>query len=269
VCFVAAMLLVFTTSVDAHKPITSRYTYNEDVFPIFRDRCGRCHIAGGVGPMSLVTYKDAFPWAESIRGELLADKMPPWHADQGLGAGRDLLTLLSPRDLDVMLVWVTGGTPQGNAAKTPPRVELENEWRLGPPDLVLQPSEPLTLAPAKQEDTIEFTVPSGLTRERAIRAVDLRPGNPAIVRDAEIRWRPLSSGSGATPALRTSTSVAGAALAQWGPGVDPSPFPRAKAIRLPAGALIDVRIHYKRTWTYEGVALTDRSSVGLYFVPQR
>ena len=33
---------------ETHKPITSKYTYNEDVFPILRDRCGRCHIQDGV-----------------------------------------------------------------------------------------------------------------------------------------------------------------------------------------------------------------------------
>ena len=49
---------------EAHKAITSKYTYNDDVFPIFRDRCARCHVPGGVAPMSLMTYDEAFPWAE-------------------------------------------------------------------------------------------------------------------------------------------------------------------------------------------------------------
>ena len=64
---VLAALALTMERGEAHKPITSKYTYNDDVFPIVRDRCGRCHIAGGVAPMSLMTYKDAFPWAESIR----------------------------------------------------------------------------------------------------------------------------------------------------------------------------------------------------------
>jgi methionine-rich copper-binding protein CopC len=28
----------------AHKAITSKYTYNDDVFPILRDRCASCHV---------------------------------------------------------------------------------------------------------------------------------------------------------------------------------------------------------------------------------
>src|SRR5438874_1051896 len=55
----AALVLTATAlavaSIDAHKPITSPYTYNDDVFPIVRERCGQCHVQGGVAPMSLMT----------------------------------------------------------------------------------------------------------------------------------------------------------------------------------------------------------------------
>jgi len=37
------------------------------------------------------------------------------------------------------------------------------------------------------------------------------------------------------------------------------------AFKLPAGAQIGVRIHYKKTWQFEGKPLTDRSTVGVYF----
>ena len=37
--------------VETHKPIASKYTYNEDIFPLMRDRCGRCHVADGVAPI--------------------------------------------------------------------------------------------------------------------------------------------------------------------------------------------------------------------------
>src|SRR5688500_1227100 len=74
-------LLLAASSMQAHKPITSPYTYNEHVFPIMRDRCGRCHVSGGATPMSLLTYREASPWAESIREQLTAEAMPPWYAD--------------------------------------------------------------------------------------------------------------------------------------------------------------------------------------------
>ena len=84
-CFAVFAIFAFD-ALEAHKPITSKYTYNDDVFPILRDRCARCHVAGGVAPMSLMTYEEAFPWAESIRAELIANHMPPWQADPHVGA---------------------------------------------------------------------------------------------------------------------------------------------------------------------------------------
>ena len=87
-----------STRGNAHKPITSPYTYNEDVFPILRDRCGRCHVSGGVAPMSLMTYKDAFPWGESIRTELIAGHMPPWRVDNAVSMFRNARPL-SGREL--------------------------------------------------------------------------------------------------------------------------------------------------------------------------
>ena len=74
------MLCSTVTGVDAHKAITSKYTYNDDVFPILRDKCGSCHVDGGAAPMSLLTYNDdggAVAWAESIREMLIAEAMPP------------------------------------------------------------------------------------------------------------------------------------------------------------------------------------------------
>src|ERR1019366_8717496 len=97
---------------EAHKAITSKYTYNDDVFPILRDRCARCHVGGGVAPMSLMTYDEAFPWAESIRAELVASHMPPWNAEDGFGELKHA-HVLSPKELDVILTWATGGNPRG------------------------------------------------------------------------------------------------------------------------------------------------------------
>src|SRR5947207_508169 len=138
--FGALVLAAFVAAVErgeAHKAITSKYTYNDDVFPIFRDRCAPCHVDNGVAPMSLTTYKDAYPWAESIRAELVAGHMPPWNAEEGFGNLRHPRTL-SGRELDVVLTWATGGNPQGNVEQSLPVVSLKNDWAMGAPDLAVQ-----------------------------------------------------------------------------------------------------------------------------------
>ena len=244
---------------EAHKAITSKYTYNDDVFPILRDRCSSCHVPGGVAPMSLMTYDDAFPWAESIRAELVAAHMPPWNAEEGYGEIKRAHTL-TPKELDVILTWATGGNPRGALEQKLPDVKLQNDWKLGAPDLAMPMPAEFTLAADKMEDTHEFTVPAGTADARWIRAVDLLPGTPSIVRSATIFVK--GAAGPATSAAPSPERV----LALWLPGQDPAPT-EAVAFRLPAGAQLGVRIHYKKTWQFEGKPLTDRSTVGLYFAP--
>ncbi|HWF86033.1 MAG TPA: cytochrome c, partial [Vicinamibacterales bacterium] len=101
------LVALATVPTQAHKPITSKYTYNADVFPIFRDRCGTCHGPGGAAPMSLLNYKEAVPWAESIREELIDEKMPPWYVDPSRPRIKGAKAI-SPKEIDTIVTWATG-----------------------------------------------------------------------------------------------------------------------------------------------------------------
>jgi hypothetical protein len=243
---------------EAHKAITSKYTYNDDVFPILRDRCARCHVPGGVAPMSLMTYDDAFPWAESIRAELIAAHMPPWNADESFGELKRAHTL-SPKELDIVLTWATGGNPRGAIDQKLPAVTLRHDWPLGTPDATLPLPAEFTLAADKMDETQEFTIPTGLNEPRWVRAVDLLPGTPSIVRSAIVYVKNQQA--------PTSAVAPEQVLARWLPGHDPEPTADAVGMRLPANAQLGVRIHYKKTWQFEGKPMTDRSTVGIYFAP--
>ncbi|HEV3141975.1 MAG TPA: hypothetical protein VGY57_15725 [Vicinamibacterales bacterium] len=253
VCAVAAS----TAIGHAHKAVTSKYTYNDDVFPIFREKCTPCHVEGGVAPMSLMTYELAYPWAESIRAELIASHMPPWNADEGVGAFKHARRLTA-KEVDIILTWATGGNPKGQIDQKVPDVPLTNDWTLGAPDLKLPLPSTFTLDENAMEATQEFTLSTGLTEPRWVRAADLLPGTPSIVRSATIYAK--------DPAVAATNGPApDRAIAQWVPGQDAEPAAGGAAFRLPAGAQIGVRIHYKKTWQFEGKRLSDRSTVGLYF----
>jgi hypothetical protein len=258
VAIVLAALLLGGRRGQAHKPITSPFTYNEDVFPIVRDRCGQCHLPGGIAPMSLMTYKDAYPWGESIRTELIAGHMPPWSVDGGHANIRNARTLTA-RELNILLTWASGGNPLGNADHTPPPVALARDWRLGMPDLVLPLPSEFTLPPGTTETTEEFALPTATKEAKWVRAVDLLPGNPAVVRSATVTIKSNAT-SDATDGLAPER-----VLAVWVPGEEPVPLRDGAAFRLPAGAELVVRVRYKKTWEYERVAMSDRSTVGLYF----
>jgi hypothetical protein len=259
VAIVVVALLLAGRPGQAHKPITSPFTYNEDVFPIVRDRCGQCHLPGGIAPMSLMTYKDAYPWGESIRTELIAGHMPPWSVDAGLGNIRNARTLTA-RELNILLTWASGGNPVGNADHTPAPVALARDWRLGMPDLVLPLPSDFTLPPGTTETTAEFTLATATKEARWVRAVDLLPGNPAVVRNATVTIKSSTATNDATDGLAPEP-----VLAVWVPGEEPVALRDGAAFRLPAGADLMLRVRYKKTWEYERVEMSDRSAVGVYF----
>jgi len=56
---------------------TRAVTFSKDVAPIFQAKCQSCHEPGSIAPMSLASYKEARPWARSIKQRVLSHQMPP------------------------------------------------------------------------------------------------------------------------------------------------------------------------------------------------
>lgn len=241
-----ALVALLPPATEAHKAITSPYNFNEHVYPILRERCGRCHFEGGPTPMSLTSYKDAVPWAESIREQLVGEKMPPWYPDPtgpAVKAGHHLPT----RELDILVTWAVGGTPLGEIGKDPaPFVPTAGAWPAGEPDVRIPMPAEHTLPPGTMEDTKEFVLPTDFTEPTWIKAADLMPGLPSMVRAAVI-------------AVEN-----GPVLAAWVPGDDATPAPSGSAFKVPAGAKLTLRMHYKKHWQDEQESRSDKSTVGLY-----
>jgi hypothetical protein len=237
-------------ATEAHKAVTSKYTYNDDIFPILRDRCGRCHVEGGPAPMGLMSWNSgpnsATPWAESIRQIIVGEQMPPWYVDSRGPAIRGGSGMTSAES-DKLLTWATGGTPEGNPEKKPGPVTYQSNWSGGAPDLKLPMESEYTMPAGETETTREFILATGLSEQRWVKSIDLLPGAPEIVRNALISLE------------------GGAVLAVWTPGDTLVSAPAGAAFRLPAGARLRVEIHYKKQWQNEGKVIKDRSTVGLYF----
>lgn len=242
---------VWLLPLEAHKPITSPYTFAEDVAPILRERCASCHVAGGPAPMPLTTAEETVPWGESIRLELIAGHMPPWSAMSG-GTRLRHAEGLTARELNVLLTWVTGGTPPGDA-KTAPLAPALPEWPLGPPDLTLPLPE--TAVAADQADvTREIVLPLDAQARRPLRAVDLRPGTRSLVRSARVAVRSASA-RGDVEQL----------VALWVPGDHAASLPPGAGFAVPGDAELVVTLRLKKTWEHEREAMSDRSTLALYF----
>jgi hypothetical protein len=255
-----------------HTPITSRYNYNEHLFPIFRDRCGACHVNDGIAPMSLVTYKEAFPWAQSIREEVLALRMPPWRAEDGFGDFRNGHAL-SAREMDMILEWSSGGYPPGPRALEPTPVDTSPRWELGAPSLRLEMPAAFQIAADTSEVVRFFVLPSQTNADRWIKAVDFMPGARPVVRDVVV----YIDATGKAKQLDAADAALGFAppadgsfptsqpIAVWVPGQTPVVLGETTAYKLPRATDIVLRMHYKKTWITDGQPFADRSAVGVYF----
>ncbi len=156
-------------------------TFTKDIAPIFQKNCMQCHQPGSIGPMSLTTYQEARPWARAIKTKVVAGEMPPYRYDREIGI-QDLKEdlRLSLDEIATISRWVDSGSPQGNPADMPPPVKFRNpdEWafaeEFGAPDLIIK-TKPFTLQANGQDVWWRPVVPTGVTEDRCIKAVSVKP----------------------------------------------------------------------------------------------
>jgi hypothetical protein len=112
------LMLCGTLTAWSHDIITTPITFDREIARIVYSHCASCHHSGGAA-FSLMTYKDARPWAEAIKEEVLARRMPPWGAVKGFGDFRNDQAL-TPEQLEVIVSWADGGVPEGEEKDLPP-----------------------------------------------------------------------------------------------------------------------------------------------------
>ena len=162
------------------KPVT----FSKDVAPIFQAKCQECHQPNSIGPMSLITYQEARPWARAIKERVATRQMPPWHIDRGVGVQKFKNDMsLSDEQVDTIVRWVDAGSPQGDPKDMPPPkpVVTDNQWQgvrdgFGPPDLVVKSSE-YTMAAEHQDVWYRPMSDIPLTEPRWVKMVEIRPTN--------------------------------------------------------------------------------------------
>src|SRR4029079_12325931 len=179
---VAAMAMVVSAEGQAKPPTQAAATptFSKDVAPIFYKNCTNCHRPGDIAPMSLLTYKDARPWAKSIATQVSKAAMPPWHADPAHG---EFLNdrRLSDAERGVVVAWANGGAPEGDGKDLPAPPTYTTEWMIGQPDAGFSMQEDY---PVPADGTVSyqyFTVPTNTTEDKWIQAMEVRAGDPKVL----------------------------------------------------------------------------------------
>jgi hypothetical protein len=177
--FAVALCALPTSRANETKP-AKNVTFNKDVAPIFFKNCAECHRPGEAAPFSVLSYKDARPWAKSIREKVASRAMPPWHANSHFGAWAND-PRLTQTEIDTITAWVDGGAKEGAAKDLPPLPQFVEGWNIGKPDLIIPLPEEFTLAANGPDEYQYFEVDPGFKQDVFVQLAEARPGNRCIV----------------------------------------------------------------------------------------
>lgn len=259
---IAAVLILLAplgaSRADDGGPDGNPVTYSRDIAPIFQKACQQCHRPGEMAPMSLLSFADARPWAKSIKAKVAARKMPPWDADRSVGKFINDPSL-TDAEIEKVVRWVDVGAPEGDPAELPIALTFKPGWTIGKPDLILTiPNE--MKVDAGGPDRFEFLdLPTGLTEDRWVEAVEVRPGNRKVVHHVMVYMRQDDDDS-----WEWGHGHNGNLLSEFAVGNNGDLFPDGTGRLLKAGSSLLVEIHYHPN----GAATTDRTSIGLKFHPK-
>lgn len=227
-------------------------TFTKDVAPIVQRSCQSCHREGSIGPMSLLTYEEARPWARSIKQRVALREMPPWFIDRNIGIRKfkDDISL-SDAEITTIVNWVDGGAPRGNPADMPPPVKFAevDTWQLSKPDLIVEMAGEIMMKAAAPDWWGEAkSAGPAVTEERWIEAVENRP----------IKGYKVVHHGG--------VSIDGdeGSLSNYSVGKNGDEYPEGAGRLLPAGAKLGWSLHLHANGTETPVKM----ATGFHFYPK-
>lgn len=237
----------------------------KDVAGIFYSRCTQCHHPNGGAPFSMMSYSETTPWASLITADLNSGKMPPWSPDTSYT--RFLHErIITASEKTAILNWISGGTLAGDTTQAPAPPVYTSQYKLhGTPDLILKvPSFPSN---GGSNDAYNcFSIPTGLTQDRWIRAFEVVPNNPSLVHHVVIKVD--STGTSTSNTSGTCTSQPGhydldVYAVGGAPTVFPGQAPLKCGIRIKAGSKLNLQVHYPAGTS----GMIDSTQIRIFFYP--
>jgi mono/diheme cytochrome c family protein len=196
-------------------------TFDKEVAPILYKNCTNCHRPGEIAPMSLLSYKEARPWAKSIKEKVATGVMPPWHADPHYGSFENDRRL-SQKDIDTIVAWVDQGAKEGNPKDQPPTPQFADGWNIGKPDVVFYMPQEFTVPASGVVEYKYFKVPTNFKQDMYLQAIEIRPGERGVVHHIIV--------------FAQSAKDPQRLIAGYAPGEQPAVIGKGLARRIPAGS---------------------------------
>jgi hypothetical protein len=242
-------------------------TWSGEVAQLFYNKCSKCHHPGGLAPTSLMTYGEVSPMATIISQYITDEEMPPWPPDNSYQEYLHVRSL-SSTEKSTILNWLSNGLPEGNSAATPPPPVYTNNTILGNGDLTVQIPTYMSKATAN-DDYVCFSVPTYLTQNRIIKAVEVVPGNRQIVHHAlifidqdGIEVTDTLDGLCASPSNASTKLVIG-----YTPGASPMILPSVSPLALGMDIGPGSKIYFAMHYPVGSYGEFDSTKVILHFYP--
>ena len=260
-----------TTSSATSESGGDELTWWRDAEPIVRDKCGGCHVDGGIAPFALDTHAAFVAFAPALAPAIESGTMPPWSPDPACNDYEDARSLTLAQE-ETLLAYLGGEMPEGDPADAPPADD--QPVRVLEPDVVLEMPEAYAPSSAVEDDYRCFLVPwpEDLSEPRFVTGFEIHPGERRIAhhvivyavdsanlgayvaRDAADPGPGYTCFGGPGPTDGTARWVGG-----WVPGMVPFFAPDGVGQQIDPGTTLVMQVHYHPI----GVELADRSAVAL------
>jgi hypothetical protein len=227
-------------------------TWATDIAPLMYANCTACHHTGGLAPFPLMTYSDAYTKRIVMSDAVSSGKMPPWPPDREYNHYKDE-RYLSTSEITLINAWIAGGAPSGDTTTAPAAPVYTNGSVLGAVDKVIQ--IPTFTVPNVNYDLYQcFTIPTNLSQDQFMTAIEAIPGDPSIVHhiliyedttsnQQSLQLDNASAEPGYTsfggPGFNNAPLVGG-----WVPGQMPTIYPAGMGVTLHKNSRLVLQIHY-------------------------
>jgi hypothetical protein len=208
--------------------------------------------------MPLNNYEQIKGFSPMIREVIRTHRMPPYLADETVGAFQDD-DRLTPDQMKTLVHWIDAGSPRGQGEDPLKKIVFKApDWPLGKPDVVLN-VPPVNIPATGIMDYQHPVVANAMTAGRWMKATTFR------VSDRQVVHHILT---GVVPADfkgdNFSESQWGASLGGYGPGRGSNIQPADTGVWVPASGGVGFQNHY----TPYGKPTTEKTQMGIYFYPK-
>jgi hypothetical protein len=225
-------------------------TWHHDVQPLVQRHCQSCHRAGDIAPFALDGYDAGLAHHQAMAAAVASGLMPPWKPS-AICAPVQAPRTLTPAEREVFVRWSEAGAPEGDPATAPPPPDAGPAGLPGVSASLTAAVDYTPTRAAGNDDYRCLVLDPGLAQAADVVGLDIQPGVRALVHHvivfhaaaADVQAKAAGSSTGWTCFGSSGVNKA-AMIGGWVPGTKAQQFPATTGVRIPAGHLLVMQVHY-------------------------